>query len=118
MFTNLVALMGGNPRGLEPYFSVQTNGSPQPTSTESPIGFRVYKERTGKSRTQHAGGRRVPLQYLRQYLLNIYSFPTKVPYHHFNYLTATAIFIRVVSRYGKVTMRYWKKPLTAPPGGR
>ncbi|GBN43055.1 hypothetical protein AVEN_106008-1 [Araneus ventricosus] len=30
---------------------------------------------------------------------------------------AAAIFIRVVSRHGKVTMRYWMKPLTAPPGG-
>ncbi|GBM81860.1 hypothetical protein AVEN_219818-1 [Araneus ventricosus] len=31
---------------------------------------------------------------------------------------AAAIFIRVVSRYGKVTMCYWMKPLTAPPGGK
>ncbi|GBM49427.1 Zinc transporter ZIP12 [Araneus ventricosus] len=31
---------------------------------------------------------------------------------------AAAIFIRVVSRYGKVTMRYWMKPLTASPGGK
>ncbi|GBM97512.1 hypothetical protein AVEN_171583-1 [Araneus ventricosus] len=31
---------------------------------------------------------------------------------------AAAIFVRVVSRYGKVTMRYWMKPLTAPPGGK
>ncbi|GBN09923.1 hypothetical protein AVEN_216279-1 [Araneus ventricosus] len=44
--------------------------------------------------------------------------PTKVPYHPFNYRMAAAIFIRVVSRYGKVTMRYWMKPLTTPPGGK
>ncbi|GBL92176.1 hypothetical protein AVEN_91517-1 [Araneus ventricosus] len=31
---------------------------------------------------------------------------------------AGAIFIRVVSRYGKVIMSYWMKPLTAPPGGK
>ncbi|GBO23951.1 hypothetical protein AVEN_258328-1, partial [Araneus ventricosus] len=30
---------------------------------------------------------------------------------------AAAIFIRVVSRYGKVTTGYWMKPLTPPPGG-
>ncbi|GBM79996.1 hypothetical protein AVEN_108648-1 [Araneus ventricosus] len=29
---------------------------------------------------------------------------------------AAAIFMRVVSWYGKITMRYWMKPLTAPPG--
>ncbi|GBO27241.1 hypothetical protein AVEN_233635-1 [Araneus ventricosus] len=44
--------------------------------------------------------------------------PTKVHYHPFNYRMAAAIFIRVVSRHGKVTMRYWMKPLTAPPGGK
>ncbi|GBM27150.1 hypothetical protein AVEN_207485-1 [Araneus ventricosus] len=44
--------------------------------------------------------------------------PTKVPYHPFNYRKAAAIFIRVVLRHGKVTMRYWMKPLTAPPGGK
>ncbi|GBL77460.1 hypothetical protein AVEN_41848-1 [Araneus ventricosus] len=44
--------------------------------------------------------------------------PTKVPYHPFNYQMVAAIFIRVVSRHGKVTMRYWMKPLTAPPGGK
>ncbi|GBM44218.1 hypothetical protein AVEN_15557-1 [Araneus ventricosus] len=48
----------------------------------------------------------------------IYRVPTKVPYHPFNYRMATAISIRVVSRHGKVTMRYWMKPLTAPPGGK
>ncbi|GBM57857.1 hypothetical protein AVEN_258511-1 [Araneus ventricosus] len=42
--------------------------------------------------------------------------PTKVPYHPFNYRMAAAIFIRMVSRHGKVTMRYWMKPPTAPPG--
>ncbi|GBO15169.1 hypothetical protein AVEN_242920-1 [Araneus ventricosus] len=42
--------------------------------------------------------------------------PTEVPCHSFNYRMAAAIFIKVVSRYGKVTMRYWMKPLTAPPG--
>ncbi|GBO01701.1 hypothetical protein AVEN_104731-1 [Araneus ventricosus] len=47
----------------------------------------------------------------------LYRVPTEVPYHPFNYRTAAAIFIRVVSRYGKVTMRYGMKPLTAPPGG-
>ncbi|GBN87997.1 hypothetical protein AVEN_274566-1 [Araneus ventricosus] len=45
-----------------------------------------------------------------------YRLPTKVPYHPFNYRMAAAIFIRVVSRHGKVTRRYWMKPLTAPPG--
>ncbi|GBL77956.1 Tissue factor pathway inhibitor [Araneus ventricosus] len=44
--------------------------------------------------------------------------PTQVPYHPFNYRMAAAIFIRVLSRYGKVTIRYWMKPLTAPPGGK
>ncbi|GBM27649.1 hypothetical protein AVEN_49953-1 [Araneus ventricosus] len=44
--------------------------------------------------------------------------PTKVPYHPFNYRMAAAIFIRVVSRHDKVTMRYCMKPLTAPPGGK
>ncbi|GBL86199.1 hypothetical protein AVEN_135116-1 [Araneus ventricosus] len=48
----------------------------------------------------------------------IYRMPTQVPYHPFNYRMAAAIFIRVVSRYDKVTMRYWMKPLTAPPGGK
>ncbi|GBM06607.1 hypothetical protein AVEN_140998-1, partial [Araneus ventricosus] len=43
---------------------------------------------------------------------------TKVPYHPFNYQMAAAIFIRVMSRHGKVTMRYWMKPLTASPGGK
>ncbi|GBM81815.1 hypothetical protein AVEN_12921-1 [Araneus ventricosus] len=43
---------------------------------------------------------------------------TKVPYHPFNYRMAAAIFIRVVSRYDKVTMLYWMKPLTAPRGGK
>ncbi|GBN38724.1 hypothetical protein AVEN_13923-1 [Araneus ventricosus] len=47
-----------------------------------------------------------------------YSVPTKVPYHPFNYRVAAAIFIRVVSSYGEVTMRYWMKPLAAPPGGK
>ncbi|GBM94891.1 hypothetical protein AVEN_118189-1 [Araneus ventricosus] len=42
--------------------------------------------------------------------------PTEVPYHPFNYRMAAAIFIRVVSKHGKVSMRYWMKPLTAPPG--
>ncbi|GBO34074.1 hypothetical protein AVEN_158675-1, partial [Araneus ventricosus] len=36
------------------------------------------------------------------------------PYHPFNYRMAADIFIKVVSKYGKVTMRYWMKPLTAP----
>ncbi|GBN46652.1 hypothetical protein AVEN_203993-1 [Araneus ventricosus] len=31
---------------------------------------------------------------------------------------AAAIFIRVVSRHGKATMRYWMKPLTAPSGAK
>ncbi|GBM07830.1 hypothetical protein AVEN_33109-1 [Araneus ventricosus] len=44
--------------------------------------------------------------------------PTKVPYHPFNYQMAAVIFMRVVSRYGTVTMRCWMKPLTAPPGGK
>ncbi|GBN38854.1 hypothetical protein AVEN_137852-1, partial [Araneus ventricosus] len=44
--------------------------------------------------------------------------PSKVPYLPFNYRMAAAIFMRVVSRYGKVTLRYWMKPLTAPPGGK
>ncbi|GBN81076.1 hypothetical protein AVEN_187167-1 [Araneus ventricosus] len=44
-----------------------------------------------------------------------YSVHTKVPYHPFNYRMAAAIFIRVVSRYDKVTMRCWMKPPTAPP---
>ncbi|GBN03891.1 hypothetical protein AVEN_132944-1 [Araneus ventricosus] len=44
--------------------------------------------------------------------------PTRVPYHPFNYRMAAGVFIRVVSKYGKVTMRYWIKPLTAPPGGK
>ncbi|GBM48775.1 hypothetical protein AVEN_24961-1 [Araneus ventricosus] len=48
----------------------------------------------------------------------VYLVPTKVPYHPFNYRMAAAIFIRVVSRHGEVTMRYWMKPLTAPPGGK
>ncbi|GBM10220.1 hypothetical protein AVEN_177489-1 [Araneus ventricosus] len=43
---------------------------------------------------------------------------TKVPYNPFNYRMAAAVFIRVVSRHGRVTMRYWMKPLTAPPGGK
>ncbi|GBL88130.1 hypothetical protein AVEN_117737-1 [Araneus ventricosus] len=42
---------------------------------------------------------------------------TQVPYHPLKYLMAAAIFIRMMSRFGKVTMRYWIKPLTAPPGG-
>ncbi|GBO03950.1 hypothetical protein AVEN_220160-1 [Araneus ventricosus] len=48
----------------------------------------------------------------------VYKVPTKVPYHPFNYRMATALFLRVVSRHGKVTMRYWMKPLTTPPGGK
>ncbi|GBL92041.1 hypothetical protein AVEN_102593-1 [Araneus ventricosus] len=44
--------------------------------------------------------------------------PTKVSYRPFNYRMAAAIFIRVVSRHGKVTIRYWMKSLTAPPGGK
>ncbi|GBL79739.1 hypothetical protein AVEN_18260-1 [Araneus ventricosus] len=51
------------------------------------------------------------------FIRHIYRAPTKVSYHSFNYGIAGAIFIRVVSKYGKVTMRYWMKPLTAPPGG-
>ncbi|GBN26113.1 hypothetical protein AVEN_149157-1 [Araneus ventricosus] len=51
-----------------------------------------------------------------KHILRGYRLPTKVPYHPFNYRMAAAIFIRVVSRHGKVTMRYWMKPLTAPPG--
>ncbi|GBL73014.1 hypothetical protein AVEN_128182-1 [Araneus ventricosus] len=47
-----------------------------------------------------------------------YRVPTKVPYQPFNYRMAAAIFIRVVSRYGKVTMRYWMKTLTEPTGGK
>ncbi|GBM90575.1 hypothetical protein AVEN_81558-1 [Araneus ventricosus] len=35
--------------------------------------------------------------------------PTQVPYHPFNYRMAAAIFIRVMSRHGRVTMRYWMK---------
>ncbi|GBO32859.1 hypothetical protein AVEN_5014-1, partial [Araneus ventricosus] len=50
--------------------------------------------------------------------INLYRVPTKVPYHPFNYRMAAAIFIRVVSRHGILTMRYWMKPLTAPPGGK
>ncbi|GBN41450.1 hypothetical protein AVEN_30096-1, partial [Araneus ventricosus] len=49
---------------------------------------------------------------------HLYIVPTKVPYHPLNYRIAAAIGIRVVSRYGKVSMRYWMKPLTAPPGGK
>ncbi|GBO19854.1 hypothetical protein AVEN_161014-1, partial [Araneus ventricosus] len=41
-----------------------------------------------------------------------------VPYHPFNYRVATAIFIEVVSRHGKVTTHYWMNALTAPPGGK
>ncbi|GBN60069.1 hypothetical protein AVEN_10094-1 [Araneus ventricosus] len=48
----------------------------------------------------------------------LYRVPTKDPYHPFNYPMAAAIFIRVVSRHGTVTMWYWMKPLTAPPGGK
>ncbi|GBO36570.1 hypothetical protein AVEN_120506-1 [Araneus ventricosus] len=44
--------------------------------------------------------------------------PIEVPYNPFNYRMAAAIFIRVVSKHGKLTMRYWMKPLTAPPGGK
>ncbi|GBN39462.1 hypothetical protein AVEN_189153-1 [Araneus ventricosus] len=43
---------------------------------------------------------------------------TKVPHHPFNHRMSAAIVIRVVSRYGKVTLLYWMKPLTAPPGGK
>ncbi|GBM95462.1 hypothetical protein AVEN_55007-1 [Araneus ventricosus] len=46
------------------------------------------------------------------------SVPTKVPYLPFNYRMAAAILIRVTSRFGKVTMCYWMKRLTAPPGGK
>ncbi|GBN68101.1 hypothetical protein AVEN_213386-1 [Araneus ventricosus] len=42
----------------------------------------------------------------------------KLPYHTFKYRMAAAIFIRVVSRRGKLIMRYWMKPFTAPPGGK
>ncbi|GBM07114.1 hypothetical protein AVEN_177078-1 [Araneus ventricosus] len=48
----------------------------------------------------------------------VYRVTNKVPYHPFNYRMAAAIFIRVMYRYGKVTMRYWMKPFTAPPGGK
>ncbi|GBM30859.1 hypothetical protein AVEN_261952-1 [Araneus ventricosus] len=48
----------------------------------------------------------------------LYRVPTKVPYHPFNYRIATAIFIRVVSRNGKVTILYWMKPITVPTGGK
>ncbi|GBM71717.1 hypothetical protein AVEN_83478-1 [Araneus ventricosus] len=44
--------------------------------------------------------------------------PIQVPYHPFNFRMAAAIFIRVVSRHGKVPVRYCVKPLTAPAGGK
>ncbi|GBO42469.1 hypothetical protein AVEN_156657-1 [Araneus ventricosus] len=45
--------------------------------------------------------------------------PDRVPpYHPFNYRMSAAIFIRVMSRHGQVTMHHWMKPLTAPPGGK
>ncbi|GBN51997.1 hypothetical protein AVEN_173926-1 [Araneus ventricosus] len=51
-------------------------------------------------------------------VLLLYKVPTQVLYHPFNYRMAAAIFIRVVSRHEKVTMRYWMKPLRATPGGK
>ncbi|GBN01459.1 hypothetical protein AVEN_143110-1 [Araneus ventricosus] len=44
--------------------------------------------------------------------------PTEGPYYPLKCRMDAAIFIRVVSRYGKVIMCYWMKARTAPPGGK
>ncbi|GBN66110.1 hypothetical protein AVEN_264500-1 [Araneus ventricosus] len=50
--------------------------------------------------------------------MNVYRLSTEAPYYPSNNPIAAAIFIRVVTRHGEVTMRYWMKTLTAPPGGK
>ncbi|GBM82702.1 hypothetical protein AVEN_215382-1 [Araneus ventricosus] len=50
--------------------------------------------------------------------VRLYMVPNQVPYYPLSYRMDAAIFIRVVSRYGKVIMCYWMKALSAPPGGK
>ncbi|GBN49290.1 hypothetical protein AVEN_62957-1 [Araneus ventricosus] len=109
------------------------NDSPYDVNTETEGG--VLKTITGLDPIPLAGGTQIhtiiiPTREARTGFLirwplihvlmvgGIYRVPTKVPYHPFNFRMAATIFMRVVSRHGKVTMSYWMKPLTAPPGGK
>ena len=47
-----------------------------------------------------------------------YSMPTEVPYYPLNFGMVADVFINTESRYSKLDMRYPKRPLTAPPGGK